>query len=115
MSTLGYFLTLTGCALATYLTRMPALALSGRFRLPVWLMRLMNYVGPAVLAALIAPSIFAPEGTLELNPLINYGLPAAAVTVVLSITSRYFGGNGDGFSFFFDHVIFSRENVSIYG
>lgn len=48
MSTLGYFLTLTGCALATYLTRMPALALSGRFRLPVWLMRLMNYVGPAV-------------------------------------------------------------------
>ena len=46
MSTLGYFLTLTGCALATYLTRMPALALSGRFRLPVWLMRLMNYVGP---------------------------------------------------------------------
>ena len=84
MSTLGYFLTLTGCALATYLTRMPALALSGRFRLPVWLMRLMNYVGPAVLAALIAPSIFAPEGTLELN----YGLPAAAVTVVLSLVTK---------------------------
>ena len=88
MSTLGYFLTLTGCALATYLTRMPALALSGRFRLPVWLMRLMNYVGPAVLAALIAPSSFAPEGTLELNPLINYGLPAAAVTVVLSLVTK---------------------------
>lgn len=85
MNTLGYFLTLTGCALATYLTRMPALALSGRFRLPVRMMRLVNYVGPAVLAALIAPGIFAPGGTLELNPLINYCLPAAAVTVVVSL------------------------------
>lgn len=34
MNTLGYFLTLTGCALATYLTRMPALALSAVFGCP---------------------------------------------------------------------------------
>ena len=85
MTTFQYLIALLGCAAATYLTRAPALLLSDRIRLPQRLLRFMGYIGPAVITALIAPSLFAPEGVVNLNPVTNLYLPAALVTAVVSL------------------------------
>jgi len=60
-----------GMALATYATRAPAIFLLSR-RLPAALHRLLGHIPAAVFAALVAPPLLAPEGTL------SPGLPALA-------------------------------------
>lgn len=61
------YLTIAGMALVTFLPRVaPVWFLSSRSLPPVvaaWL----RYVPPAVLAAMLLPSILAPEGTLNLQ------------------------------------------------
>lgn len=43
--------------LATFATRLSFLALLGEGDLPLWLRRILHYVPPAILAAIIAPQI----------------------------------------------------------
>ncbi len=45
--------------LATFATRLSFLALLGEGELPLWLRRILHYVPPAILAAIIAPQILA--------------------------------------------------------
>lgn len=68
-----------GAGLATYFTRFPLMVLSGNKHLPEWLRKYMNYIAPAVLTALIAPSIFYRQGKLDLS-LNNDYLIAAVIT-----------------------------------
>jgi branched-subunit amino acid transport protein len=63
-----------GMALVTYFTRFTMIAMLGR-EIPPILKRWLRYVPPAVLAALVAPAVFAPKGSLEI------GLPVLAVSV----------------------------------
>lgn len=79
---------LLGCAAATYLTRMPALVLSGRIKIPPKAKRFMQYIGPSVIMALIAPAVFVIDGGLALNPLTNIYIGAAAVTVAVSLLCK---------------------------
>jgi branched-subunit amino acid transport protein len=58
--TLSEFWLIIGMALATFLCRYPLLALAGRLHFPPIFRRSLNYVGPAVLAAVIAPELFLP-------------------------------------------------------
>ncbi len=61
-----------GMGLATFFTRFALIAALGR-ELPPLVRRWLRYVPPAVLAALIVPAVFAPQGRLEI------GLSALAV------------------------------------
>jgi branched-subunit amino acid transport protein len=63
-----------GMALVTYFTRFSMIAMLGR-EIPPILRRWLRYVPPAVLAALVAPAVFAPQGRLEI------GLPVLAVSI----------------------------------
>ncbi len=61
-----------GMAAVTFFTRYTMIAALGR-DVPPLLKRWLHYVPPAVLAALIAPAVFAPQGRLALT-----GLPVVA-------------------------------------
>lgn len=84
MTTLDYALILLSCSILTYLTRMPALLFSGKIRIPEKIKRFMSYLGPSVIMALIAPSVFVLEKGPDFNPLTNMYIGAAAVTVIVS-------------------------------
>jgi branched-subunit amino acid transport protein len=72
-----------GMALVTFGVRYPALTLIGRMPLPPSLLAALKFVPPAVLTALIVPSLLAPVGgDLHLsltNPYLVAGLIAALV------------------------------------
>lgn len=85
MTAIQYALLLLGCSVLTYLTRMPALLLSGKVRIPEKVKRFMSYLGPSVIVALIAPSIFILKEGPDFNPLTNIYIGSAAVTVVASL------------------------------
>lgn len=77
-----------GVALATYITRVTMLVgLSGR-SLPSWLLAFLRYIPVAILAALLTPSVFAPEGKIIFS-LTNPYLLAAIPTVIIA----YYGKN----------------------
>lgn len=70
-------------SLVTFVPRvLPILALSRR-KLPAPVERWLSYVPVAVLAALLAPALFAPEGTLNLalnvNPAFWVSIPVFLV------------------------------------
>lgn len=83
MNTFQMLLTLFGCGLVTYLTRMPALVFSGKWKIPEKARRFMSYIGPSILTALIVPSVFITDPGFDPNPLTNlYILPAVVVAAV---------------------------------
>lgn len=84
MNTAQLLVTLLGCGLVTYLTRMPALVFSGRLKIPDKVRRFMTYIGPSILTALIAPSVFITDTGLNVNPLTNLYILPAAVTIAVS-------------------------------
>jgi branched-subunit amino acid transport protein len=57
-----------GMATVTFLVRWPVLALVSRITLPQVVLDGMKFIPPAVLAAIIAPAMFTPAGTLDLHP-----------------------------------------------
>lgn len=59
---------LGGMTLVTFLIRYPLLAMSGRITLPPRLMQALNYVPPAVLTAIIIPTVFIENNTLWIAP-----------------------------------------------
>ncbi len=73
---------IAGMAVVTYLIRYPLFAVAEQIAFPDFLSRALQYVPPAVLAAIIFPSTLMPEGTLQLNysnPWLLGGLVAALV------------------------------------
>lgn len=59
-------------AVATYFTRFASPLLLGSTGVPRWLARLLKHVPTAMLTALIAPAILAPQGFLEIGPANHY-------------------------------------------
>ncbi len=55
-----------GMALVTFLTRYTMIALLGK-KLPLFILKFLNYIPVAILTALIVPFIFTPQGKLEIN------------------------------------------------
>jgi len=75
-------------ALVTYLPRvLPALFLS-RVRLPRFLERWLASIPVAVLAALLAPALFAPEGHLETGLAENPGLWISLPVFLVAFLTR---------------------------
>lgn len=67
MMTPGEILLVAGMALVTFLVRYPVLALVSRITLPQVMLDGMKFIPPAVLAAIIAPAMFMPTGSLDLS------------------------------------------------
>ena len=76
-----------GMTLVTYIPRMLPLVGLATVELPPWLLRWLSYVPAAVLAALLAPSVFMPEGYLQPN-WHNLYLLAALPTMVVAVRTR---------------------------
>jgi branched-subunit amino acid transport protein len=67
-----------GMAVVTYATRALAIFLLSR-RLPPTIERFLSHIPAAVFAALVAPPLFAPEGTFAPGLPAVAAIPAAAV------------------------------------
>ena len=81
------FLTILGMGLVTYLPRlMPVLVLSSR-SLPAVVVDWLRYVPPAVLAALLLPSLLLKEEGLEIS-IYNLFLVAAIPTFIVAWKTR---------------------------
>lgn len=73
---------LGGMTLVTFLIRYPVLAMSGRITLPPQLLQALNYVPPAVLTAIIVPSVLVENNSLWLgldNPRLIGALAALGI------------------------------------
>ncbi|MGI6513184.1 MAG: AzlD domain-containing protein [Syntrophomonadaceae bacterium] len=60
-------LIIVGMALATAIPRCLPVALLSRFEFPEKLKEWLSYIAPAVLAALVAVSVLAPDGTIAVT------------------------------------------------
>lgn len=67
-----------GMALVTFACRYPVLALMSRVTLPAGAMATLRFIPTAVLTAILAPAILAPEGELALR----YDNPALVAALV---------------------------------
>ncbi len=84
-------LTLFGMMAVTYIPRMlPAMALSSR-DLPSLVVKWLSYVPTAVLSALLAPSLLAPEGVVDLSFSNLYFWVAVPTFAVAMFTRNFFG------------------------
>ena len=76
-------LTIMCMAAATYFTRFASPLLLDRTGVPRWMVRLLKHVPTAMLAALIAPALLAPQGFLQIGPG-NHYLLAGAVAAFMA-------------------------------
>lgn len=76
-------LVILGMSLVTYLPRMLPLAILSRTQLPDIFLRWLSYIPAAVLAALLAPALFLPEGKFVLvgNPYLLAAIPTSLVAI----------------------------------
>lgn len=73
--------------LVTYLPRVLPLILLSKIKIPDYVIRVLKYVGPAILASLLAPAIFITEGRIDLS-FNNTFLLAAIPTFITAFLSR---------------------------
>lgn len=76
-------LTILCMAAATYFTRFASPLLLDRTGVPRWMVRMLKHVPTAMLAALIAPALLAPQGYLQIGPG-NHYLLAGAVAAFMA-------------------------------
>ncbi|GAB4493062.1 MAG: hypothetical protein Fur0016_20990 [Anaerolineales bacterium] len=82
MSALSLWLLFLAIGLGTFSLRFSFIYFFGKISMPAWLQRALQYVPPAVLAALVFPALTHPAGTLDLslnNLRLLAGLGAAIV------------------------------------
>jgi len=75
-------------ALVTYFTRFASPLLLDRTGVPRWLARLLKHVPTAMLTALIAPALLAPQGFLEISPA-NHYLIAGSVSAFMAFHRQH--------------------------
>lgn len=77
-----------GMMLATFGVRYPILALSGRIRMPPWLLKALTFVPVAVLSAIVVPMMLAPDGEIQLA-IGNEYLVAGAASILFAALTRH--------------------------
>ena len=76
------FLLVLGMTLVTFAVRYPVMALVSKITLPPSVLAALRYIPPAVLTAIIVPSLLAPDGdTLQLG--LNNAYLAAGIVAAL--------------------------------
>jgi branched-subunit amino acid transport protein len=71
----------------TYAIRLSFIALYGRWQAPLWFVRALRYVPPAVLSAIILPELLVTNGQIFLSPF-NPRLLAGLGAILLAWRSR---------------------------
>jgi len=82
-----YIFMILGMTLVTYLPRMLPVTLLSKVKLPDTVVSILKYVGPAILASLLAPALFITDGSLNISLTNNY-LLAAIPTFFTAYFSR---------------------------
>jgi branched-subunit amino acid transport protein len=85
MSNLGIIFAI---GIGTYLLRLSFIGIVGDRVMPEWALVPLRLVAPAVLAALIAPSVLLNDGALDLSPASNPRAIAALVALLLAWKTR---------------------------
>lgn len=78
---------IAGMALVTAIPRFLPVAILSRFEFPEIFREWLSYIAPAVLAALVAVSVLAPNGTIVMSP-DNLYIWAFIPTLVVAIYTR---------------------------
>lgn len=87
MSAAAFWVMLIPAAIATFLLRWSFIALSGVLNLPGPIQRALQYVPPAVLAAIVLPQVLVQDGHVQLT-LDNPRLIAALLAFVVAWRSH---------------------------
>ncbi|MDZ7673222.1 MAG: AzlD domain-containing protein [Halanaerobiales bacterium] len=82
-----YILMILGMTLVTYIPRMLPVTLLSKVKIPDLVVRILKFVGPAILAALLAPTLFITDGSVDISLQNNY-LLAAIPTFFTAYFSR---------------------------
>ncbi len=80
-------LLIAGMTLVTVSTRVPVLSVLSKVSLPDPVFRALRYVPPAVLTAIILPTVLLPEGELYLS-YANAPLVASLIAVLIAWRSK---------------------------
>jgi branched-subunit amino acid transport protein len=91
MSATDYLLLTIGMGAVTYLPRMLPLVTFSRRRLPAWFVEWLELVPPAILSALIAPTLFA-QAAPRVFVLGKIDLLAAVPTLLFALKTRSLAG-----------------------
>jgi branched-subunit amino acid transport protein len=78
------WLAIAGVSVSTFVLRASFILFIDPHRFPHWFRQALKFVPPAVLAAIVAPGLVMPEGSLDLslrNPRLLAGLVAIAATL----------------------------------
>lgn len=94
--TATFFLMLCGMLAATYISRAAPLQLLSQRELNPFITRWLTFVPPAVLAALLAPSLTMQAGALHVAADNPYLLAAVPATLVAWCTGSFFGAIAAG-------------------
>jgi branched-subunit amino acid transport protein len=73
--------------LGTYLTRLSFVAAFARSGVPDWMATPLRYVAPAVLAAIVAPAVIAPEGVMDVT-MANPKLLAGVIALLVALRTK---------------------------
>jgi branched-subunit amino acid transport protein len=88
MTESGLWLVILGMGAITYGLRAGSLLLAERLPHWAWLGSFLRFVPVAVLSAIVALETALPNGTLDLSPLSNYRLLAAALAILVAWRTR---------------------------
>jgi branched-subunit amino acid transport protein len=91
LSDADYLLLVVGMGAVTYLPRLLPLALLSRRQLPPWLAGWLELIPPAILAALLAPTLFTDAVPRQLH-LGKPELLAAVPTLLFALRTRSLAG-----------------------
>lgn len=76
-----------GMFVITFGIRFIMFAFAGKITFPIWMQQSLRFVPPAVLTAIIVPSVVMPTGTIDFS-VDNVYLLAAVISVVISLVTK---------------------------
>lgn len=82
-----YIFMILGMTLVTYIPRMLPVTLLSKVQIPDLMVRILKFVGPAILASLLAPALFITDGAINIS-LNNSYLLAAIPTFITAYLTR---------------------------
>jgi branched-subunit amino acid transport protein len=84
----------------TFGIRFVMFAFAGKVNFPNWLAKSLKFVPPAVLTAIIIPSVFMPSGFIDISLTNNYLIAALFAFVIALVTKNLLKTIGLGMIFF---------------
>ncbi len=81
------FYLIFGMFVVTFAIRFVMFAFAGKMQFPSWLERALKFVPPAVLTAIIVPSVAMPTGVLDIS-FTNVYLTAALFSLVVALLTK---------------------------